>query len=135
MADRYDKILEKFFTGGLDLEIKMREQELRHPQSEADENIGGGRAQNKRSYSVENTMIKIDSDDKLNELKRQRDVIEACMGLCNDEHKEVFYEHYRNRMSWTNIAQVHHIDESTARRWRDELKDLCDRFSLLEKQV
>ncbi|RRG17820.1 hypothetical protein D3P96_05325 [Weissella viridescens] len=31
MADRIDKLLERYFTGGLDLDIKMREQELRQP--------------------------------------------------------------------------------------------------------
>lgn len=47
MADRIDKLLERYFTGGLDLEIKMREHELRQNNSKKDENISGGRAQNK----------------------------------------------------------------------------------------
>ncbi|SUP59591.1 Uncharacterised protein [Weissella viridescens] len=33
MADRIDKLLERYFTGGLDLEIKMREHELRQNNS------------------------------------------------------------------------------------------------------
>ncbi len=134
MADRYDKVLEKFFTGGLDLEIKMREQELRHPQQDSDENIGGGRAQNKRSYSVENAMMKIESDDTLNKLKQLKSAIQVCVDLTKDEHREVFYQHYRNRLSWDTIAQIHHADRSTVIRWRDDLKAMCDLYNILEDE-
>lgn len=125
MADKYDKVLEKYFTGGLDLEIKMREQELRNPQQELDENIGGGRAQFKQSNSVENIMMKIESDEYLNELKELRIALKTCVHSFDEEHRKVFYERYRNRMSWELIAQQHHADERTVRRWKDDLKETC----------
>lgn len=130
MADRYDNILEKFFTGGLDLEIKIREQELRHPQQEPDENIGGGRAQYKRSNAVESTMMKIEADIKLNELNRLKSAIKACVDMFDDEHKAVFYQWYRNKMTWQQIADIHHIDVSSGRRWRDELKQICRSYNI-----
>ncbi|WP_057787115.1 DUF722 domain-containing protein [Weissella minor] len=123
MADKYDKMLEKFFTGGLDLEIKMREEELRHPQLAIDENIGGSRAQNKRSYSVENTMVKIESDETLNKLKEQRRAIVETIKTFDREHNEVVSQHYRQRISWDMIATLHFTDRRTVIRWRDEFKD------------
>lgn len=123
MADKCDKILEKFFTGGLDLEIKMREQELRHPQTEVDENIGGGRAQNRRSYSVENAMIKIESDETLNKLKEQRRAILETIDTFDQEHNEAVSQHYRQRISWEMIARLHFTDKRTVMRWRNEFKD------------
>lgn len=123
MADKYDKILEKYFNGGLDIEIKMREQELRHPEVEVDENIGGGRAQNKRSYSVENTMMKIESDVRLNKLTEQRMAIIESINTFDQEHREILSQHYRQRISWDQIALIHHTDRSTVIRWRDEFKD------------
>ncbi|WP_419154106.1 DUF722 domain-containing protein [Weissella viridescens] len=130
MADKYDKILEKYFTGGLDIEIKTREQELRHPSVEVDENVGGGRAQNKRSYSVENTMVKIESDEHLNELRELNKCLKTCVGSFDEEHREVFYQRYRNRMSWEQIAQINFTDERTLRRWRDDLKETCKWYGI-----
>lgn len=123
MADKYDKVLEKYFTGGLDIEIKTREQELRNPQTELDENMGGGRAKNKRSYSVENIMIKIESDVKLKQLMEQRMAIIEAINTFDQEHREVLSQHYRQRITWEQIALTHHTDRSTVIRWRDEFKD------------
>lgn len=123
MADKYDRVLERYFTGGLDLEIKMREQELRHPLTEIDENVGGGRAQYKQSYSVENTMIKLETDVKLNRLTEQRVAIIDAINTFDHEHREVLSQHYRQRISWDQIALIHHTDRRTVIRWRDEFKD------------
>lgn len=134
VADKYDKILEKYFTGGLDIEIKMREQELRHPSVEVDENVGGGRAQNKRSYSVENIMVKIESDVRLKELTELRDKLKACVNMFNEEQKEVFYLWYRNRASQILIENTKHITDRTLRRWKQDLKESCRDFNLFEEK-
>lgn len=130
MADRIDKLLERYFTGGLDLEIKMREHELRQNNSKKDENIGGGRAQNKYSNAFENTLVRIEQDEKLNALQEQRAKIKACVDTFDREHKEVFNQRYRNRMGWEVIAQLHYVDERTPRRWRDALKVKCQQVDL-----
>lgn len=130
MADRIDKLLERYFTGGLDLEIKMREHELRQNNSKKDENIGGGRAQNKYSNVFENTLVRIEQDEKLNALQEQRAKIKACVDTFDREHKEVFNQRYRNRMGWEMIAQLHYVDERTPRRWRDALKVKCQQVDL-----
>ncbi|MHA7612154.1 DUF722 domain-containing protein [Weissella viridescens] len=130
MADRIDKLLERYFTGGLDLEIKMREHELRQNNSKKDENIGGGRAQNKYSNVFENTLVRIEQDEKLNALQEQWAKIKACVDTFDREHKEVFNQRYRNRMGWEMIAQLHYVDERTPRRWRDALKVKCQQVDL-----
>ncbi|MBS0950492.1 DUF722 domain-containing protein [Weissella minor] len=132
MADKYDKMFRQFFSGGLDIEIKMREVTLRQT-GKTHENIGGGRAKNKAFNQVENGLIKIESDEYLNQLKKQKKDIQGCVDLFSDEHKEVFYQYYRNKLTWQYIAQLHFINESTARRWRDELKRAYARHDIFDE--
>lgn len=47
MTDRIGSILRDYASVRLDLKIEQREYELRNEQGSADENSGGGRAQNK----------------------------------------------------------------------------------------
>ncbi|MBM7617314.1 RinA family phage transcriptional activator [Weissella uvarum] len=135
MADQYDKVLTQYFTGGLDIAIKEREQELRLIKSARDDNFGGGKAQNKYFNVVENTMDKLENDRYLAEMKRQRDIIRGCVEQFDREHQEVFYQWYRNRMGWELIAQLHHADRSTVLRWRDKLKKACREAHLLSNEA
>ena len=69
----------------------------------------------KISYSnaFENTLVRIEQDEKLNALQEQRAKIKACVDTFDREHKEVFNQRYRNRMGWEMIAQLHYVDERT----------------------
>ncbi|MFT8584975.1 transcriptional regulator [Liquorilactobacillus hordei] len=82
----------------IDRHIEKREQELRYPIKPTDENIGGGRAQNKRAEPVETMVITIDEDEALNAFKRQRDVIDDCLGEVGSDTetiiKELYFKHY-----------------------------------------
>lgn len=53
MADKLDKVLSDYFTGRLDMNMKMRRLELKYNLDRTpDENIGGGRKQNGSSSTV-----------------------------------------------------------------------------------
>ncbi|MDN2452536.1 transcriptional regulator [Lactobacillus sp. UCMA15818] len=81
----------------IDKHIEKREQELRYPIKPTDENIGGGRAQNKRAEPIETMVITIDEDEALNAFKRQRDVIDDCLGECGKDTETIIKELYFKR--------------------------------------
>lgn len=81
----------------IDRHIEKREQELRYPVKPTDENIGGGRAQNKRAEPVETMIITIDEDEALNAFKRQRDVIDDCLGEAGSDTETIIKELYFKR--------------------------------------
>ncbi|MCP9358696.1 DUF722 domain-containing protein, partial [Liquorilactobacillus satsumensis] len=74
--------------------IEKREMELRYPVKPTDENIGGGRAENKRSEVVEHMVITIDEDEALNAFKHQRDVIDDCLEECGRDTEVIITELY-----------------------------------------
>ena len=65
--------------------IKKREEEIENPTMDDDENVGGGRAKNKRSDPVANVVITINDDRRLQRLKLERQAIDECL----DETGEV----------------------------------------------
>lgn len=65
--------------------IKKREEEIENPTMDDDENVGGGRAENKRSDPVANLVITINDDRRLQRLKLERQAIDECL----DETGEV----------------------------------------------
>ncbi|MFT8491572.1 transcriptional regulator [Oenococcus sicerae] len=78
----------------IDKHIEKREMELRYPVKPTDENIGGGRAENKRSEVVEHMVITIDEDEALNAFKHQRDVIDDCLEECGRDTEIIITELY-----------------------------------------
>lgn len=81
----------------IDRYIAKRIEELKYPTTPIDENIGGGRAQNKRVESVEMMVITIDEDRALNSLRHQRDVIDDCLDECGKDTETIIKELYFNR--------------------------------------
>lgn len=81
----------------IDRYIAKRIEELKYPTTPIDENIGGGRAQNKRVESVERMIITIDEDRALNSLRRQRDVIDDCLDECGKDTETIIKELYFKR--------------------------------------
>lgn len=56
MADRIDRYLSDYYSGVIDMQIKLRKIELQTPET-IDENIGGGTAQNKENRVLDNQII------------------------------------------------------------------------------
>ncbi|MCM0582780.1 DUF722 domain-containing protein [Weissella diestrammenae] len=121
MADRIDKLLTDYFKGKLDLNIAIRKIEINHS-SEQDENVGGGRAQNKYNDPNAIAMIREDEDVELQVLITQENVISKYYDNLLPEHKRAISNHYRNNLTWQMIAFSEYVDERTARRWRDDFK-------------
>lgn len=52
--------------------IKAREEEIANPTPEPDDNVGGGRAENRRRDPVGKVVITINDDRRIRKLKKER---------------------------------------------------------------
>ncbi|QIL51250.1 DUF722 domain-containing protein [Weissella coleopterorum] len=91
--------------------------------SSIDENIGGGKLENDYKNPVEGAMSKIEMSEELNNLIRQEYIIGSFYKSARPDIQEVLVDKYRDNKSWDKIADDRHIDEKTARRWRDDFKN------------
>lgn len=125
MADRIDSILRDYFSGRLELRIKQREETIRYDSQEVDENIGGGRAQNKHTRPVDDLMIRIESDSVLRQLNKQKEDIERWVATFEKPKRDVVAYYYASKyVTWVKVAQQFHISERTAMAWRVEVKHI-----------
>lgn len=123
MADNIDHLLTDYFTGKLDVDIKMRKLELSY-HSNDDENIGGGRMQNNVVRGTEITMQKLDDDYTLQRLTYIKEVIGMMFDTQTETVQKIIQERYGRKKSWLAISMIVHIDERTARERRNEFKAL-----------
>lgn len=113
--------------------VMQREFELRHPYIEKDENVGGGKAQNKRNERIEMMLITIDEDKRLNNLRREHFAIKTCVDDANDIVqiivKELYFKSPRMRTHHSILdlvnAQLIHISKSRAYILFDDFLEEC----------
>lgn len=74
--------------------IKQREDELKYPTPDQDDNVGGGRALNKRSNPVERQVITINDDRWLQQLKKERQAIDECLDNAGGITVKIIQETY-----------------------------------------
>jgi len=73
--------------------IHEREEELKYPTRDPDENVGGGKG-GKISKPQEQMVITLDEDRRLNRLKQQRNVIDDCLDNADPDTRTIIYEMY-----------------------------------------
>lgn len=123
MADKLDHLLTDYFSGKLDVDIKMRKLELSY-HSNDDENIGGGRMQNNVVRGAEITMQKLDDDYMLMRLTYIKEVIGMMFDTQTETVQKIIQERYGRNKSWLAVSMFVHIDERSARERRNEFKTL-----------
>lgn len=98
--------------------IKEREEEIEHPVMDDDENVGGGRAENKPKDPVGNTVITMTDDRSLQQLKREYRIISKCL----DESgtitvrliQELYFDNYAKR-TVPELCDQHIVPVGTTR--------------------
>ncbi len=103
-----------------DLYIKKREEELRYPHKDSDDNAGI--KGNGTSNPTERMMITISEDRRLSNLERNRNVIDNCLNLSDDTTKRIINELYLKTnptLTLTGLAEKLHISKNTAYRLRN----------------
>lgn len=65
--------------------IRRRECEIENPIMEPDDNVGGGRAQNKRWTYYDNIIITLDEDMELHTLQKKYQAISECLDEAGED--------------------------------------------------
>ena len=106
--------------------IKHREEELRYPLSNDDENIGGGRAQFKETDVATQVLIAIDSDPELADLKNRKQTIERCLAEADEDTKIIIEQLYFKRYPKFNIMGL--VNNNIVNCGRDKAYKLRNKF-------
>lgn len=121
MADKYDDYLREYHTGGLDLLIENRKQDLRMSK-EPDENIGGGRAQNSKVNRTELELMAFEEDDQIQEWEKRKRVIKTCLKNFSENELMMFKLRYRGKATWAEVEAITKIQERTGQRVCQKLR-------------
>lgn len=81
--------------------------ELTHPVAQIDENVGGGRAQNKVANPILSMIITVDEDDRLNNLRKEHDTIRVCYEEANNIVKKICDELYFKKPALRKYHSIH----------------------------
>ncbi|KAA8433630.1 DUF722 domain-containing protein [Weissella paramesenteroides] len=124
MADKLDKVLNDYFTGRLEANIKLRKLEIKFNSDRVpDENVGGGRKQNDYNNPVEMAMIREQQDEQLQNWIMQKNIIDLFYPTIVDYQQRVLKARYGMHENWVDIALDEHVNVRTVIRWRDDFKD------------
>ncbi|MFT8757810.1 DUF722 domain-containing protein [Leuconostoc pseudomesenteroides] len=125
MADRIDKYLSDYFSGVIEMQIRLRIRELETPAS-FDENIGGGKAENKRNIQTENDIIIQESDYILQSFIRDRWFMSNFLKVLTSEERAMLELRYdrRRKRSWLQGASILSKSESQCYRDMQRIKQI-----------
>ncbi|MCI1699455.1 MAG: transcriptional regulator [Liquorilactobacillus sp.] len=102
--------------------IKKREDELINRFQEfKDENVGGGRAQNKKDEGVECMAITLAEDRRLNNLKRNEEAVRKILESSDPVTRDIIYELYLREnciLTLEGIAQEAHLSGTAVKKRR-----------------
>ena len=125
MADRIDKYLSDYFSSVIEMQIRLRIRELETPTS-FDENIGGGKAENKRNIQTENDIIIQESDYILQSFIRDRWFMSNFLKVLTSEERAMLELRYdrRRKRSWLQVASILSKSESQCYRDMQRIKQI-----------
>lgn len=121
MADRLDMLLSDYMTGMLQVKINSRERWITREKHE--ERVGGSGTSSNTS-SQERRLLIIESDTQLQKMIDQKQTLDELMNTVSQEIKTIIVLRFREKKQWWQIATRLYIDERTARRKYDNLKEL-----------
>ena len=78
----------------MDKKLAQRKYELQHPFHERDENIGGGKAENKPWTYYDNLIITLDQDRQIRALEKEQEVIGKVLSTTGTETKKIITNLY-----------------------------------------
>jgi len=102
--------------------IHQRERELMNKFQEfRDENVGGGRAQNRKDESTERMAITLAEDRRLNNLKKNEEAVRKALESSDQITKDIIYELYLREnciLTLEGIAQKAHLSVAAVKKRR-----------------
>lgn len=113
--------------------IQEREMLLQCPYYDEDENVGGGKAQNKKDDHVERLAISIADDKYLTNLRKNKKAIEKCLKESDETTQRIIEElYFKHDLTLTGVAHREHLSISQVGRRRSHFfKRLGQELGLL----
>lgn len=119
-SKRYIKNLLRDYPN-LDKYIKEREEELRHPYMESDENVGGGKAQFKQSEKEFHILVTIEQDRRLSALEKEKQVIQSTFESAGVITQKIIMDvYFKQRCSLACLVDEKQIPLAQAQAYRLE---------------
>lgn len=125
MADKIDKLFTEYFSGDIEKQLAWRHFELRFDNPKVDENIGGGKKQNEINRTVDNQLIKEESDYEIVSLTKRYESVKQFMMTLDPQLVTMLDYHYDNRKSyvWEKVAQLMYKSKSQCIRDLQKVKE------------
>jgi len=114
--------------------IYEREQEIRYPHTESDENIGGGSSPMQQEHATA-TLIRIEDDRYINQMRRQQIVIRDCLStdrsnVVNEMCDELYFKSNQT-LTLDGVAQKLHVSKAKLSRDRKRLfEDISKKLAI-----
>ena len=126
MADSTDYIIREYLTGNLDRKIQART--LMLSSHKPTENIGGVMSHDNVAPQ-ERLLERIDSDDKLNQWKKQKILVELWLSSIDKVTHDILVYRFKYDLQWWQVAKSMKMGESSVR-WRYQgFKEMVTRWS------
>lgn len=113
----------------IDQYLKERNQSIFYPFNERDENVGGGKAQNKKNESTAITAITIAEDRRLFQLRKQKEAVEKCLNRCDKDTRLIIDNLYFKKHVVYTIDGIAYLlnssHASVSRKKKSFIKDVA----------
>lgn len=121
MADKLDLLISDYMTGMLQVKINSRELWITRQKNE--ERIGSSGTSSNLAPQERRMMI-LEEDTKLQKMKDQQRVLTELLGTVSSEIRTIITLRFKEKKQWWQIGVRLYMDERTARRKYENLKEL-----------
>ena len=121
MADKLDLLMSDYMTGMLQVKINSRELWITRQKNE--ERIGSS-GTSSNTAPQERRMMILEEDTKLQKMKDQQKVLTELLGTVSPEIRTIITLRFKEKKQWWQIGTRLYMDERTARRKYENLKEL-----------
>lgn len=121
MADKLDLLMSDYMTGMLQVKINSRELWITRQKNE--ERIGSS-GTSSNTAPQERRMMILEEDTKLQKMKDQQRVLTELLGTVSSEIRTIITLRFKEKKQWWQIGARLYMDERTARRKYENLKEL-----------
>ena len=121
MADKLDLLISDYMTGMLQVKINSRELWITRQKNE--ERIGSSGTSSNLAPQ-ERRMMMLEEDTKLQKMKDQQRVLTELLGTVSPEIRTIITLRFKEKKQWWQIGARLYMDERTARRKYENLKEL-----------
>ena len=121
MADKLDLLMSDYMTGMLQVKINSRELWITRQKNE--ERIGSS-GTSSNTAPQERRMMILEEDTKLQKMKDQQKTLTELLGTVSPEIRTIITLRFKEKKQWWQIGARLYMDERTARRKYENLKEL-----------